>query len=85
MGMVAEKNEDQEGEVLYSSVDLEYAYGQVPLHANAARPCNFQINEGKSTETYRFITGHYGLTIVPTEFQKVMDLTLVHLYRPRIF
>ena len=34
---------------------------------------NFQIIGGESTCTYRFETGFYGLTVMPTEFQKVMD------------
>ena len=79
MDMVAEKIEGEEGEVFYSSVDLKYTYGQVPLHERTARHCNFQIIGGKSTGTYRFVTGHYGLTIMPTEFQKIMDLTLVNI------
>ena len=84
MEMVAEKIEGQKGEVLYSSVDSKYPHGQVPLPENTARQCNFQIIGGKSTGTYRFLTGDYGLTIKPTEFQKAMDRTLViltvHLY-----
>ena len=32
--------------------------------------------DGKLTGTYRFITCHYGLTTTPTEFQKVVILTL---------
>ena len=79
MDMVAEKIEGQEGEAFYSSVDSKYAYGQVPLHESTARHCNFQIEGGKSSGSCRFITGHYGLTIMPTEFQKVMDLTLVNI------
>ena len=31
IGMVAEKLQGEKGEVLYSSVDLKYAYGQLPL------------------------------------------------------
>ena len=77
MDMVAEKIEKEEGEIFYSSVDLKCAYGQVPLHECSARHCNFKLIGGKSTGTYRFVTGHYGLTIMPKEFQKVMDLTLV--------
>ena len=76
--LVAEKIERQEREVFHLSVDLKYAYGQVPLHESTARRCNFQIVGGKLTGTYRFITGHYRLTIMPTEFQKVVDLTLVN-------
>ena len=79
MDMVAENFEGQEGEVLYTLVDLKYAYGQVPPHESTARHCIFQIVGGKSTGTYRFITGHYGLTIMPTEFQKALILTLVNI------
>ena len=56
-----------------------YAYGHVPLHERTKKHSNFQIVGGKSTGTYRFITGYYGLTVMPTEFQKRMDLTLVNL------
>ena len=78
--LFAEKlDEKKTGESWYSSVDLTYAYGQVPLHELTKRHCNFQIIGGKSTETYRFTTGYYGLTIMPTEFQKVMDLTLANI------
>ena len=78
MDMIAEKI-DGIGEVLYSSVDLKYAYEQVPLDESTAKHCNFQIIGGKSTSTYKFVTGHYGLTIMPTKFLKVMDLTFVNM------
>ena len=58
---------------------MMYAYGQIPLDESTAKHCNFQIIGGKSISTYRFVTGHYGLTIMPTEFQKVMDITLVNM------
>ena len=60
MDMIAEKIDGKAGEVWYSSVDMKYAYGQVPLDESTAKHCNFQIIGGKSTSTYRFITGHYG-------------------------
>ena len=49
------------------------------LHELTKRHCNFQIIGLKSTGTYRFTTGYYGLTIMPTELQKVMDLTLANI------
>ena len=79
MDMVAETIDGKEGQVFYSSIDMKYAYGQIPLEESTAKHCNFQIIGGKSTGTYRFVTGHYGLTKMPTEFQKVMDLTLVNM------
>ena len=78
--LIAEKlDENNTGEAWYSSVDMTYAYGQIPLHELTKRHCNFQIIGGKSTGTYRFTTGYYGLTIMPTEIQKVMDLTLANI------
>ena len=77
--MIAEKLDKKEGEAWYSSVDMTYAYGQSPLHDLTKRHCNFQIVGGKSTGTYRFTTGFYGLTVMPTEFQKLMDLTLANI------
>ena len=74
--MIAEKLHKVKCEAWYSSVDMTYAYGQVPLHELTKKHCNFQIVGGKSTGTYDFITGNYGLTVMPTEFQKLMDLTL---------
>ena len=75
--MIAEKLDKEKGEVWYSSVDMTYSHGKVPLHELTKKQCNFQIVGGKSTGTYRFITGYYGLTVMPTEFKKLMDLTLV--------
>ena len=77
--MIAEKLDEKEGEAWYSSVDMTYAYGQIPLQELTERHCNFQIVGGKSTGTYRFTTGFYGLTVMPTEFQKLMDLTLANV------
>ena len=77
--MIAEKLDKKEGEAWYSSVDMTYAYGQIPLHDLTKKHCNFQILGGKSTGTYRFTTGYYGLTVMPTEFQKLMDLTLANI------
>ena len=41
--MIAEKLDKEEGEAWYSSVDMTYAYGQVPLHELTKKHCNFQI------------------------------------------
>ena len=71
--MVAEQLDNKkDGPVFYSSLDFRYAYGQVPLDKKN-KHCNYQKIEGKATGTYRFITGFYGSTGMPTEFQNVMD------------
>ena len=75
--LVAEQLDNKEqGKALYTSSDMRYAYGQVPLEKETAKHCNCQIIGGKITGTYRFVTGFYGLTILPTEFQKAMDQEL---------
>ena len=76
LDMVAEKLDSENGEAWFSSVDMTYAYGQIPLHLLTAKHCNFQIIGGESTGTYRFVTGFSGLSVRPTEFQKVMDMLL---------
>ena len=77
--MIAEKLDKKEGEAWYSSVDMTYAYGQIPLHDLTKRHCNFQSVWEKSTGTYRYTTGFYDLTVMPTEFQKLRDLTLANI------
>ena len=41
--MIAEKLDKKEGEAWYSSVDVIYVYGQIPLHNSTKRHWNFQI------------------------------------------
>ena len=77
--LIAEKQDEKEGEAWYSLVDMTYAYGQIPLQELTKRHCNFQMVGGKSTGTYRFTTGFNGLSVMPTEFQKLMDLTLANV------
>ena len=57
LDMVAEKLDTEEGEALFSSVDMTYVYGQTPLHQLTAKQCNFQTIGGESTEKYSFVTG----------------------------
>ena len=67
---------DTPGEVWFTSLDLKYAFSQLPLSELTSSHCNFSILCGEATGTYRFKTGFYGLTDMPTEFQKAMDCTL---------
>ena len=48
-----------ESEVLFSTIDLRYAYSQLPLDEATAKHCNFNIIGDQATGTYRFITGFY--------------------------
>ena len=38
--MIAEKLDEEKREAWYSSVDMTYAYGQVPLHELTKKHCN---------------------------------------------
>ena len=77
MDMIAEQvGKDKTGKTFITTLDLTYAYGQVQLSDDTAKHCNFQVIGGDATGVYRFVTGFYGLTTMPTEFQRIMDLTL---------
>ena len=51
-------------------------YSQLKLDEKIRTQCNFSIIGGQATGTYQFQTGFYGLTDMPAEFQKAIDLTL---------
>ena len=68
--IIAEK---KSGNVYFTTLDFTYAYGQVALKQKTSEQCNFSLVGGKSTGTYRFKNGFYGLTSMPAEFQKVID------------
>ena len=65
-----------EGTVWLTSLDLKYAFSQLPLDESVSKHCNFSIACREFTGTYRFKTGFYGLTDMPKEFQKAMDNTI---------
>ena len=69
-------SERKQGDVFFTTMDLTYAYGQLPLNENTSKHCNFSLVGGRSAGTYRFKTGFYGLTTMPAEFQRVMDAIL---------
>ena len=60
----------------FSKIDLKHAYSQIPLDESIAKHCNFNILGGRATGTYRFINGFYGLTDMPSTFQKTIEKTL---------
>ena len=63
----------------FTILDLQYAYSQLNLHTDTARHCNFNFVSVDTTGTFCFKTGFYGLTDMPTEFQKAIDCTLAGL------
>ena len=68
-------NKDVPGEVWFTSLDLKYAFSQLPLLSLVNNLCNFSILRGEATGTYLFKTGIFGFTDMPTEFQKAMECT----------
>ena len=72
----AQEGTNKPGTTYFSTLDLRYAYSQLPLDETTRTQCNFSIIWGRATGTYQFQTGFYGLTDMPAEFQKAIDLTL---------
>ena len=72
----AQQGHDKPGTTLFSTIDLRYAYSQLKLDDATRQQCNFSNIGGQATGTYQFQTGFYGLTDMPAEFQKAIDLTL---------
>ena len=62
-----------ENKIWFSSIDLKYAYSQIPLSNKASNQCNFKIVGGDVTGSYLCKTGFYGLGDMPNEFQRIMD------------
>ena len=69
----------------FTTIDLKYAYSQIPLHPDTTQHCKFNLVSGEATGTYRFLTGFYCLTDMPAEFQKALDSTLVGLTSTHCF
>ena len=67
---------DKTNQTLFTTLDLRYAYSQLPL--DKREQWNFSLLGGNATGTYQFQTGFYGLTDMPAEFQKAVDLTLTN-------
>ena len=72
----AQQGHNKPGSTLFSTIDLRYAYSQLKLDEVTRQQCNFSIIGVQATGTYQFQTGFYGLTDMPAEFQKAIDLTL---------
>ena len=80
LNTLAETITAKDGEkVWFTSVDLKYAFGQVPLNPELAKHCNFAIIGGKASGIYRFKTGFCGLTVMPTEFQRIMEDLFINI------
>ena len=72
----AQEGTNKPGTTYFSTLDLRYAYSQLPIDETTRTQCIFSIIWCRATGTYQFQTGFYGLTDMPAEFQKALDLTL---------
>ena len=71
----AQEENNKPGATHVSTIDLRYAYSQLNLDDTTKTQCNFSILGGQATGTYQFQTELYGLSDMPAEFQKAIDLT----------
>ena len=81
---VSEQSTEQ-GTYYVSKIDLKNAYNQIPIDPQLQKHCNFNILGGKTTGTYRFLNGFYGLTDMPATFQKTIDVTLKNCHNKFAF
>ena len=65
------KGERKTWNVSFSTMNLTYAYGQLPISPKTK--CNFSLVGGKSTGTYSIKTGFYGLRTMPAKVLRTMD------------
>ena len=78
-------NNTVEGQACFTTIDLKYAYSQIPLHPDTVKHCNFNLVCEEITGTYQFLTGFYVPTDMPTELQKALDSTLFGLTKTYCF
>ena len=76
ISQISAKITQSDGEIWMSKIDLDYAYGQAKLSAEASRHCVFSIIGGEFNGHYRFKKGFYGLADIPTVFQEHIDKVL---------
>ena len=61
--------------MFFTTMDLTYAFGQLPLNADTNKHCNF-FSGRKIYRKISFRLGLYGLKTMLAEFQCVMDAKL---------
>ena len=83
LDMVAEKLDTEEGEAFISRYDLRIRPS--PLASINSKTLQFSDNRWRITGTYRFVTSFYDLSVMPTEFQKVMDNLLAKFREVFVF
>ena len=62
-------------QTLFTTLDLHYAYSQIPLDKETRDQCIFSLIGGRATRTYQFQAQFSGLTDMLADFQKIFDFT----------
>ena len=57
---------DESMPLYISTIDLEYAFGQISLHPETRKHCNIAIIGGEATGYYQFKKEFYGLSDMST-------------------
>ena len=70
------KSERRQGDVC-TTMDLMYAYKQLTLNESTSQHRILSFVAGRSTGTYRFKKGLYGLTTIPAKLPRVMDAIIL--------
>ena len=61
-----------------STIDLDFAYGEIKLAPETSKHCNFAVTGENMNGYYRFLTGLYGPADIPTIFHEKINKTLGH-------
>ena len=76
MAQSAQESSKNSGTTFFSSIDVEYAYSQLKQDEITKAKCYFSIIGCQARGIYLYQTGFYGVTDLPAEFEKAIDLTL---------
>ena len=63
---------------LFSTPNLQYAYSQIALDSETKKQYNFSLIGGNAARNANFKQELYGLTDIPAEFQKTIELTITN-------
>ena len=70
IAQVVKSNNPQQ--TLISTLDLRYAYSQIPLDKSTREQCSFSLIGGIATGTFEFQTSLNGLTDIPMNFRRLL-------------
>ena len=72
-------SEGEDGEILATKLDFDYAYRQTKLDEKTRKVCIFTLRGGEFTGHYRFLKEIYGLADISTTFQERIGKTQTYI------